>query len=193
MSSRFFAATALAAMIAGAAEAAPQTLIAELKNSTGQTVGAVTLTEAPKGVVMRIEAKGLSPGWHGLHFHEKGDCSKSDFTSAGAHVHGAGTAVHGLLNPSGNETGDLPNIHAGTDGEASAEVFTTAGTRGSPTATIHSRHRRSGRWSRSSGPAPRPARRSASAARWRAARWRPSPWWPWALSGSQCRRPAWGQ
>jgi len=125
MSSRFFAATALAALISGAAQAAPQTVTSELKNSTGQTVGAVTLTEAPKGVLMRIEAKGLSAGWHGLHFHEKGDCSKSDFTSAGAHVHGAGTAVHGLLNPSGNETGDLPNIHAGTDGEASAEVFTS--------------------------------------------------------------------
>jgi Cu-Zn family superoxide dismutase len=125
MSSRLFTATALAALLCGSAQAAPQTLTAELRNSTGQTIGGVTLTEAPKGVLMRIEAKGLSAGWHGLHFHEKGDCSKSDFTSAGAHVHGAGTAVHGLLNPSGNETGDLPNIYAGSDGEASAEVFST--------------------------------------------------------------------
>jgi superoxide dismutase, Cu-Zn family len=125
MASRLFAATALAALISGAAQAAPQTLTAELKNSTGQTVGAVTLTEAPNGVLMRVEAKGLSAGWHGLHFHEKGDCSKSDFTSAGAHVHGAGAGVHGLLNPGRNETGDLPNIHAGANGEASAEVFST--------------------------------------------------------------------
>jgi len=122
--------TAFAALIAGAAHAAPATVSAELKNSTGQTVGAVTLTEAPKGVLMRIEAKGLSPGWHGLHFHEKGDCSKSDFTSAGAHVHGTGAGVHGLLNPGGNESGDLPNLHAGADGEASAEVFTTLTTLG---------------------------------------------------------------
>jgi Cu-Zn family superoxide dismutase len=35
---------------------------------------------------MRVEAKDL-PGWHGL--HTKRDCSKSDFTSAGAHTHGA--------------------------------------------------------------------------------------------------------
>ena len=125
MTSRLLTAAALAALIAGAAHAAPQTLTADLKNSAGQTVGAVTLTEAPKGVLMRVEAKGLSPGWHGLHFHEKGDCSKSDFTSAGGHVHGAGAGVHGLLNPSANETGDLPNIHAGADGAASAEVFTT--------------------------------------------------------------------
>lgn len=125
MASRLLAATALAALIAGAAQAAPPTVTAELKNSGGQTVGAVTLTEAPKGVLLRVEAKGLSPGWHGLHFHEKGDCSKSDFTSAGAHVHGSGAAVHGLLNPSANETGDLPNLHAGSDGEASAEIFTS--------------------------------------------------------------------
>lgn len=125
MVSRLLSAAAVAALIAGAAQAAPQTLTAELKNSAGQTVGAVTLTEAPKGVLMRVEAKGLSPGWHGVHFHEKGDCSKADFTSAGAHVHGAGAGVHGLLNPGANETGDLPNIHAGADGAASAEVFTS--------------------------------------------------------------------
>jgi Cu-Zn family superoxide dismutase len=125
MVSRFLAATALAALLASSAHAAPATVTADLKNSTGQTVGAVTLTEAPNGVLMRVEAKGLAPGWHGLHFHEKGDCSKSDFTSAGAHVHGPGTAVHGLLNPARNETGDLPNLHAGSDGVASAEVFTS--------------------------------------------------------------------
>jgi Cu-Zn family superoxide dismutase len=125
MNSRLLATAALAGLIAGAAHAAPAAVTAELRNSTGQTVGAVTLTEAPKGVLMRVEAKGLAPGWHGLHFHEKGDCSKSDFTSAGAHVHGAGAAVHGLLNPAASETGDLPNIHAGSNGEAAGEVFTT--------------------------------------------------------------------
>lgn len=104
----------------------PPSVTAELKNSTGQAVGAVTLTEAPRGVLMRVEAKGLSPGWHGLHFHEKADCSKSDFTSAGGHTHkGQGDRVHGLLNPKANETGDLPNLHAGQDGAAAAEVFST--------------------------------------------------------------------
>ena len=107
------------------AQAQPATLSADLKNSLGQTVGAVVLTAAPKGVLMKVEVKGLSPGWHGLHFHEKGDCSKSDFTSAGAHTHGAAPAVHGLLNPGASESGDLPNIHAGADGAAAAEVFTS--------------------------------------------------------------------
>ena len=117
---------AAALLFAGAASAQPASVTAELKNSNGQTVGGVVLTEAPKGVLLRIEAKGLSPGWHGLHLHDKGDCSKSDFTSAGAHVHGAGAAVHGLLNPKANELGDLPNLHAGADGAGAAEVFTTS-------------------------------------------------------------------
>ena len=118
---------ALAATLAASAASAqaPASVTTELKNSTGQTVGSVTLTEAPKGVLMRIEAKGLSPGWHGLHFHDKGDCSKSDFTSAGPHVHGSAAAVHGLLNPAANELGDLPNLHAGTDGAGAAEVFSS--------------------------------------------------------------------
>lgn len=117
------AATALFATSAWAQ--APASVTADLKNGAGQTVGAVIVTAAPKGVLMKVEAKGLSPGWHGLHFHEKADCSKSDFTSAGAHVHGTAAAVHGLLNPAANDLGDLPNVRAGTDGVAAAEVFSS--------------------------------------------------------------------
>ena len=127
MAIRLLTTAAFATLLAGAAQAQPAatTVSGELKNSVGRTVGGVTLTETPKGVLLRVEVQGLSPGWHGLHFHEKGDCSKSDFTSAGAHTHGAAAGVHGLLNAKANETGDLPNIHAGADGAASAEVFTT--------------------------------------------------------------------
>ena len=136
MNARRLAATAFAALLATAsaqamtAEAATGPVHADLKNGGGQTVGAVTLTEAPKGVLLRIEAKGLTPGWHGVHIHEKGDCSKADFTSAGGHTHGAAAAVHGLRNPAANETGDLPNIHVGADGAGAAEMFTTFTTLG---------------------------------------------------------------
>ena len=117
------AATAL--LLATAAQAQPQTTTADLKNGTGETVGKVTLTAAPTGVLMRVEAKGLTPGWHGLHFHEKADCSKSDFTSAGGHTHGGGDRVHGLLNPSANETGDLPNLYVDAHGLGVTEVFSS--------------------------------------------------------------------
>jgi len=122
------AAAAAAALLLGTAVQAqdkPQPTTAELKNAAGQAIGKVTLTAAPKGVLMRVEAKGLTPGWHGLHFHEKADCSKSDFTSAGGHTHGGGERVHGLLNPNANETGDLPNLYADAHGVAVTEVFSS--------------------------------------------------------------------
>jgi superoxide dismutase, Cu-Zn family len=114
-----------AALVLAASTASADPVTVELKTGAGASAGKATLTEAPKGVLVKIEAKGLTPGWHGLHFHEKADCSKADFTSAGAHTHGADKAVHGLLNPAANETGDLPNLYAGTDGTGHAEVFSS--------------------------------------------------------------------
>ena len=109
--------------IASAAVAQPASVTADLKGPKGEAMGTVTLTEAPKGVLLKIEARGLTPGWHGLHFHEKGDCSSADFKSAGGHVHGGPTMVHGLLNADANEAGDLPNLYVAADGTGSAEVF----------------------------------------------------------------------
>jgi Cu-Zn family superoxide dismutase len=111
------------ALTAATASAEPVTV--ELKTGAGASAGKATLTDTPKGVLMKVEAKGLTPGWHGLHFHAKADCSKADFTSAGGHTHSAEKAVHGLLNPDANETGDLPNLYAGADGAGNAEVFSS--------------------------------------------------------------------
>jgi len=87
--------------------------------------GSVTLTAAPKGVLVHIEASGLTPGWHAVHFHEKATCGDPGFKASGSHVHGASALVHGLLNPAASDDGDLPNIFAGADGKANAELFTT--------------------------------------------------------------------
>ncbi len=122
---RLLTATAAIALCASVATAQSPQTTADLKNGAGQVIGKVTLVEAPKGVLLKVEAKGLAPGWHGLHFHEKADCSKSDFTSAGAHTHGGGDRVHGLLNPKANETGDLPNFYVAADGTGATEVFSS--------------------------------------------------------------------
>lgn len=87
--------------------------------------GSVTVTAAPKGVLVHVEASGLTPGWHAMHFHEKGDCGDAAFKLAGGHVHAATPVVHGLLNPAANDAGDLPNLFAGADGKAMADAFTT--------------------------------------------------------------------
>ena len=74
-------------------------------------------------VVLRVEAQGLPAGWHGLHFHAKGDCSDPKFEKAGGHTHGGEKSVHGLLNASATDTGDLPNLYVGEDGTGMAEVY----------------------------------------------------------------------
>lgn len=97
----------------------------DLKGPDGSARGTITVTAAPRGALLKIEARGLTPGWHGAHFHEKGACSDPKFTSAGSHVHAANPVVHGLLNPAANDMGDLPNIYAAADGTATAEIYST--------------------------------------------------------------------
>jgi superoxide dismutase, Cu-Zn family len=67
----------------------------------------------------------LPPGWHGMHFHEKGDCSDPGFKNAGAHVHTKTPVVHGLLNSDENDSGDLPNLYVAPDGTATVELYST--------------------------------------------------------------------
>lgn len=119
-----YLATALALALTAAASAQDAKVTAPLKDGSGKALGEVSVTAAPGGVLIRVEGAGLTPGWHGAHLHEKGDCSKADFTTAGGHVHGDGASVHGLLNPQRNDTGDLPNVYVGKDGALGAELFT---------------------------------------------------------------------
>lgn len=99
---------------------------APLVNGEGGSAGTATFRQGPTGILVRIEATGLTPGWHGLHLHGVGQCQGPKFETAGSHVkHGGAGAVHGLVNADGPESGDLPNLHAGDDGRAFAEVFTT--------------------------------------------------------------------
>ena len=117
------ASLALALGFVAAAQAAETRTFPLAKAHGGGSAGTATVTEGPKGVLLKLEISGLAPGWHGVHFHEKGDCTAHDFTSAGSHVHGPSAVVHGLLNPAHSDNGDLPNIHVGADGKAMVEVF----------------------------------------------------------------------
>lgn len=98
---------------------------ATLVDASGQRVGRAVLTQGPTGLLIRIEADGLTPGWHGVHIHAVAAC-EAPFTSAGGHInHGEPKDPHGLLNAQGPDDGDLPNIHADAEGRVRAEVFTT--------------------------------------------------------------------
>ena len=98
---------------------------AVLVNAQGETIGRVGLRQGPTGLLITVEASGLTPGWHGVHIHATGECA-APFTSSGAHInHGEPKAPHGLLNAQGPDDGDLPNLYAGADGKVNAELFTT--------------------------------------------------------------------
>lgn len=118
------AAALLAAALTPAAALAADSY--DLIGKDGKKIGAVTLTAAPQGVLLDVEASpgSLSAGRHGLHFHETADCSDvGQYKKSGSHV-GHAEGKHGLLNPNGPEAGDLPNLDAAADGSAKAQFFT---------------------------------------------------------------------
>lgn len=99
----------------------------DVLDAEGGPIGNINLIEGPNGVLIEVNitANGLTPGWHGLHLHQVGDCSDvGTFKLSGGHV-GKIEGGHGLLNQKGPEGGDLPNIYAGSDGSAGYEAFST--------------------------------------------------------------------
>jgi Cu-Zn family superoxide dismutase len=95
---------------------------ATLNGPDGAPMGTVTLTQGPKGVLVSAGVEGLTPGAHGFHIHEAGACAPN-FEAAGGHYNPGGSG-HGILDAGGHHAGDLPNIHAGADGNARADYFT---------------------------------------------------------------------
>jgi superoxide dismutase, Cu-Zn family len=105
------------------AQTVPETRTSSLKGANGQVIGQVTVTAAPDGVILRVQAKGLAPGWHGMHFHEKAECSDPAFNASGGHIHAKTPAVHGFLSADFNDAGDLPNLYVNADGSATVELY----------------------------------------------------------------------
>lgn len=93
----------------------------------GRQIGQATFRDGPNGVLIQLEFSqgALAPGWHGLHLHQRGDCSDfaQGFQASGSHVGMDHRVQHGLMNPAGPEAGDLPNIFAPPSGVFAAEVF----------------------------------------------------------------------
>ena len=67
------------------------------------------------GVMVEVEISGATPGMHGIHLHETGDCSAPDAASAGGHFN-PGKMNHGAPTADPHHGGDLGNIEAGADG-----------------------------------------------------------------------------
>ncbi|ABS23723.1 MULTISPECIES: superoxide dismutase family protein [Bacillus cereus group] len=94
----------------------------KLYNASGDEVGTAKVTQQTSGVKISIKADGFTPGAHGLHIHEMGECKAPRFESAGNHFNVDDKKKHGLMNPKGAENGDLPNVIADDTGKIKAEI-----------------------------------------------------------------------
>ncbi|MHC1701635.1 MAG: superoxide dismutase family protein [Humidesulfovibrio sp.] len=91
---------------------------AVLKPTKGNTAsGTMTFAQQGDKVLITGQFTGLTPGAHGFHIHEKGDCSAMDATSAGGHFNPFGQR-HGDPSKPAHHAGDLPMLVAGASGQA---------------------------------------------------------------------------
>lgn len=95
---------------------------AELKNQSGEDVGTVEFDKTAAGTKITVSAKGLTPGFHGFHVHDKGVC-EGNFKSAGGHLHGKNQPHSEGYHP---HAGDLPSLLVNADGTGHLEVVTDA-------------------------------------------------------------------
>jgi len=93
------------------------------------SIGSVTLTKTPWGILFTPDLKKLPPGMHGFHLHEKPDCgntTKDDVVTvsgaAGGHWDPEKTGKH--EGPYGQgHLGDLPALYVAADGTATMPVL----------------------------------------------------------------------
>ena len=82
--------------------------------------GTVRFEQTAGGLRIVADVDGLTPGKHGFHVHEFGDCSAADFTSTGGHFAAPGEK-HGAPGDPTSHLGDLGNLDADASGHAHYE------------------------------------------------------------------------
>jgi Cu-Zn family superoxide dismutase len=104
------------------ADDAVQRAVADLAPTQGHNVhGQVVFERKSSGVEVTVKVEGLTPGSHGFHVHEVGDCSAPDATSAKGHFN-PGQQPHGARDAAQRHEGDLGNITADASGKAEARL-----------------------------------------------------------------------
>lgn len=83
----------------------------------GKPQGTVKFIRVPGGVRVVADITGLTPGKHGIHVHEHGDCGGDDASHAGAHFNPTNTK-HGGPDSDERHVGDLGNVTADASGVA---------------------------------------------------------------------------
>jgi Cu-Zn family superoxide dismutase len=97
-------------------------------NGVGKSVGTITLQDSKDGVMIATDLKGLPPGEHGFHMHEKPSCDPADkdgkktpALAAGGHFDPDGTKAHKGPGGGGHK-GDLPKIEVSAKGVAKTKL-----------------------------------------------------------------------
>ena len=90
--------------------------------SGSQAHGTIKFTQVGTRVRVDAEIAALSPGSHGMHVHETGDCSAPDAASAGAHFNPT-TKKHGASDSMERHAGDLGNLTANEYGKATLSMI----------------------------------------------------------------------
>jgi superoxide dismutase, Cu-Zn family len=117
-----FAGVVLLASCASMGEKSGPSAVANLKPTQGnKAAGTVTFTQQGDKVRVVANMSGLTPGLHGFHVHEKGDCSAPDAMSAGGHFNPSGKSHGDVIAPE-HHAGDLGNITADSDGNARLDL-----------------------------------------------------------------------
>ena len=82
--------------------------------------GTITYMKVDGGVKVIADLQGLTPGKHGMHIHECGDCSSENGSSAGGHFNPM-SKTHGAPMGTERHEGDMGNIEADNNGKAHLE------------------------------------------------------------------------
>jgi superoxide dismutase, Cu-Zn family len=86
--------------------------------------GIVKFKQTEEGISIIADVEGLTPGKHGFHVHEYGDCSSLDGKSAGGHFNPE-NKKHGAPDDSERHVGDFGNLVADENGKAHYERIDT--------------------------------------------------------------------
>lgn len=111
------AALAGCASMSGPKPIAVATLNPTAGNKTG---GAVSFVQKGDQILVDARVDNLTPGEHGFHIHEKGDCG-ADAMNAGGHFNPAGRQ-HGSPGHAERHAGDFGNLTADAAGNASLQL-----------------------------------------------------------------------
>jgi Cu-Zn family superoxide dismutase len=116
----------------------PATATATIEPRSNSTIsGSATFEQTGNKVKVTVEISGATPGEHGLHIHEKGDCSDPAGKSAGDHFN-PGQKEHGSLDKPMHHAGDFGNLTVAPDGKGKLEIETdTISLAPGPTAVLN--------------------------------------------------------